>query len=87
MVAKVIAYVEFDPMEIIRNTASKYGISVNDITMDDIWEYIDDNITYLDNKNKKGDWMVGDGPSIEGFESRTYEEIYNVLEQMQETNS
>lgn len=83
MVAKVIAYIEFDPKELIRDVADKYDIEISDVTMDDIAEYVNNNLTYLDNKFDRGKWLVGDGTSIAGFEWKTYEEIQDVLDRMQ----
>ena len=83
MVAKVVAYIEFDPEELIKDVADKYDMEISDVTMDDVYEYVSDRLTYLDDKFDRGRWLVGGGPSIEGFEPRTYDEIQDVLDQMQ----
>ena len=84
MVAKVVAYMEFDPEELIEEVAREYEEEVSEVTMDDIVGYINENVTYLSNRNNRNKWYVGDGWSIDGFEEHTYDEIADVLERMQE---
>ena len=82
---EVTAYVDLDVETIIKAIINDYDYeSVNDVSMDDIFEYIGDHITYLGSQwGGRGIRTVEDGPSISGFDSRTYDEIAQILESMQ----
>jgi hypothetical protein len=82
---QVIANIELDIEEIIYQIIEDYGYeSVNDVQMDDIFEYIKDHITYLDNQwGGRGIKIVEDGPSINGIEAYDYDRIEQILESMQ----
>ena len=82
---EVTAYIDLDVESIIEAVISEYGYaSANDVRMDDIYEYVSDHITYLDKQwGGRGIRIVEDGPSISGFDSRTYDEIEQILESMQ----
>ena len=83
---QVTANIELDVEAIIEAIIRDYEYdSANDVSMDDIYEYIDNHITYLDNQwGGRGIQIVEDGPSINGFDSRTYDEIEQILESMQD---
>ena len=82
MIAQVIANVVVDIEEVIRNVSADYDKPISEITMDDIYEYVEDGVSYLSG-NKPGISMVEDGWPIEGFDDRTYNEIEKILERMQ----
>ena len=82
---KVEAYVKLDVEQIVDAILKMYSdISIEDITMDTIFEYVDGNITYLKEGTyrSKGIAEVDDGPSLEGFEEHDYEKIEEELERI-----
>jgi hypothetical protein len=85
MVVRVNALIEIDIETVFENIIEEYEYeNAEDITMDDVSEYVCNNVTYL--KGKKGIEEVADGPAIDGFEERDYEKIEKQLEEYQERN-
>lgn len=84
MVVRVIANMEFDLEELIKEVAREYEEEINEVTMDDVSSYLRENTTYLSNSNNKMKWAVSDGWPIEGFEENTYYEIEKVLNSFKE---
>ena len=81
---EVVASIDFDIDEMIQEVAKVYEEDIADVTMDDIYDYVMNNITYLDNRYHKGKWSVeGLCGSINGFNERSYYEIQEVLNKMQ----
>ena len=82
---EVTANIDLDVEAIVYAIIDDYGYeSANDVSMDDIYEYISNHITYLDKQwGGRGIRVVEDGPSISGFDSRAYDEIEQILESMQ----
>ena len=81
-VYRVVANVLLDVERIVREVSNRYEISISEVTMDDMSNYIEDNITFLKGK-APGIYEVEDGPSLEGFEERDYDDIEEVLLRMQ----
>ena len=81
---KVTAYVELNVEEIVDAILREYSdIAIEDVNMDNIYEYVDDHITYMDKRNGgRGIKEVADGPSVEGFDQYDYQEIEIELEQI-----
>lgn len=81
-VYRVVANVVLDVERIVKEVSNRYEIPISEITMDDIYNYIDDNITFLKGK-APGIYEVEDGPSLYGFDERDYDDIEEVLLRMQ----
>ena len=81
-VYRVVANVLLDVERIVKEVSNRYEIPISEITMDDIYDYIDDNITFLKGK-APGIYEVEDGSSFEGFDERDYDDIEKVLLGMQ----
>ena len=79
-VAYVNAIIEIDIEELINAAMEIYG---EDVTMEDIIEYVNEGMTYLENKKAKGVYTVCDGWAISGFEKTTYDQIEGVLDEIQ----
>ncbi len=84
IVATVEAFVDIDVEELINAVSKEYGMPIEDISMDDIYDYVSNGISYLEGRGAKGVYIVCDGPSITGFTERTYDDIERVLTEMQE---
>lgn len=84
MIVTVRAEIEFDVEELVNEVVKEgYGDTVADITMDDIFDYVSNNLTYLDHNRKSGKWTIeGYGRPIVGFDDRSYDEIEEKLESM-----
>lgn len=82
----VEAYVELDIEKIVDAILKEYSdCSIEDINMDLVYEYVNDHVTFLNKRwDGKGIYEVGDGPSLQGFEERSYEEIENELKRIKE---
>ena len=82
----VEAYVALDIEQIVDAILNEYSdCSIEDVNMDLVYEYVNDHITFLNKRwDGKGIYEVGDGPSLQGFEGRSYEEIENELERIKE---
>lgn len=81
-VYRVVANVLLDVERIVKEVSNRYEIPISEITMDDIYNYIDDNITFLKGK-APGIYEVEDGPSLYGFDERDYDDIEKVMLEMQ----
>lgn len=81
-VYRVVANVLLDVERIVKEVSNRYEIPISEITMDDIYDYIDDNITFLKGK-APGIYEVEDGPSLYGFDERDYDDIEKVMLEMQ----
>lgn len=83
-VYQVEAYIELDIEKIVDAVLREYAdVSIEDITMDIIFEYVEDHITYLRERNNgKGIEEVEGGPTISGFEEHDYEDIERELEKI-----
>ena len=88
MIAQLVCNVELDVEEIINTIIGEYGYeSANEVKMDDIFYYISDHINYLQpTYGGRGIETVEDGPSISGFDERTYDDVEEILESMQDWN-
>ena len=84
IVAEVNAVIELNVEELINAVMSEYDEDINEVTMDDIFEYVTDGMSYLENPQAKGVYTVVDGESVRSFEERTYDKIEEVLRKMQE---
>ena len=71
---EVCANVELDLEKIVEAVKREEG---NDITADDVFEYITDHLSFLAPRNNAvGIYSASDGPSINGYaDSKTYYEI------------
>ena len=81
-VYRVVANVLLDVERIVKEVSNRYEIPISEITMDDIYNYIDDNITFLKGK-APGIYEVEDGSSLYGFDERDYDDIEKVMLEMQ----
>lgn len=82
MVIKVIAYMDIDPEEVIKEVSSEYNESIEEVTMDDIFEYVNNNVKDISYKGRGDKWMTKDGPALCGFSDDSWYEIQEVLERM-----
>lgn len=84
MVLRVIANVEIDVEELIKEIAKEwYDGDIQKVVPDDFYWYLKDNITYLENRYERGKWCVSDGSSIDGFvDNSAEEEMVNILRNM-----
>ena len=84
MIVTVKAEIEFDVEELVDEMIKDgYGDTVEDISMDDIFDYVSNNLTYLDYNRKAGKWSIeGYGSPIVGFDERSYDEIEEQLESL-----
>lgn len=81
-VYRVVANVMLDVERIVREVAERYEEPISEVTMDDIFDYVDDYTTFLKG-TKPGIYEVEDGGSLYGFNERDYNEIAKVLLRMQ----
>ncbi len=84
IVAKVEAFIDIDVEKLINAVSKEYETPIEDISMDDIFDYVSNGISYMESRGAKGVYVVCDGPSIEGFTEKTYDEIERILTEMQE---
>ena len=84
IVAEVNAVIELNVEELINAVMSEYDEDINEVTMDYIFEYVNNGMSYLENKNAKGVYHASDGWSLNGFGKQTYNRIEEVLRKMQE---
>lgn len=86
IVAQVTANVELDIDKLIDYTMKEYEIPIEEVSMDTLFEVVETSISYM--KPRHGFSCsfleeVADGPSINGFEDRTYEKIEKRLRERQ----
>ncbi len=87
MVVTVMSQIEIPDVEdLITTICNEYGYdSVNDMQMDDIYEYICDHTTYiLPKRTHRIESVEGYGPNIIGFDDNSYDKIEAILESMQD---
>ena len=84
IVAEVNAVIELNVEELINAVMSEYDESIDEVTMDDIFEYVNNGMSYLKNSQAKGVYTASDGWSLSSFGKRTYDRIEEVLRKMQE---
>ena len=84
MVVTVRADIEIDVEELINELIKEeYGDTVDDITMSDIEDYMQNNLSFLDHRYQRGKWSLeGLQGSFNGFDGRSYNEIEEKLESM-----
>lgn len=84
IVAEVNAVIELNVEELINAVMSEYDESIDEVSMDDIFEYVNNGMSYLKNPHAKGVYTARDGWSLNGFGVQTYDEIEEILRKMQE---
>lgn len=82
MIAQIVANVALDVEEIIRDISRDSETPISEITMDDIFDYVNSGVSYISG-NKPGISSVEDGWSLERFDDSTYNEIEKILTEMQ----
>ena len=76
----VLANIEIDVDKIINEIMYKDDCNASDVSMDDIFNYISKNITFLSGK-APGIYEVADGPSVSGFgDDLSYDRVEELLE-------
>ncbi len=84
IVAKVNAVIELDVEELVNAVMRDYNLSLEEVTVDYLFNYINNGMSYLENKKAKGVYPAGDGWSLSSFEEKTYDKIEEMLYKMQE---